>query len=177
MLFTTILTAAFASMVSAGAVHFVNQDGIERCIYFTPQSGMESIAPLTIAGHKSMAQQFPAGWTGNWYSVSKGKDNTPGMLGEVAFDGYAGSTYFDVSAIVNPNDNEGVKMIFPKNLNHPVSGCQKFPCANAYNKPNDVETQSAATDELVCLLGTHTKRNNTHAARHSKKHAATKLKL
>lgn len=76
------------------------------------------------------------------------------MLGEVRFNGYAGATYFDVSAIVNPADAEGVKELFPLGKNKPVSGCQKFPCSNAYNHADDVATLSTDENELVCLLGT-----------------------
>jgi hypothetical protein len=146
-------TIALASVATAGSVHFVNQDSTERTIIFTPNAGLTTIPDLTISGSSTANQTFPTGWIGNWYSVSAGATNTPGMLGEVRFDGFAGATYFDVSAIVNPNDTEGVKMIFPKNSNTPVSGCQSFPCANAYNKWDDIATLSTDDDELICLLG------------------------
>lgn len=144
---------ALASAAAAGTVHFVNQDSTERTIIFTPNLGLEAIPKLTIAGSQTANQTFPTGWIGNWYSVSAGAADTPGMLGEVRFDGFAGATYFDVSAIVNPNDTEGVKMIFPKNSNTPVSGCQSFPCTNAYNKWDDIATLSTDDSELICLLG------------------------
>jgi hypothetical protein len=75
------------------------------------------------------------------------------MLAEFRFNGFAGATYFDVSAIVNPDDAEGVKMVFPKNSDKPVSGCQTFPCSNAYNRPDDVATLSTDDSELVVLIG------------------------
>lgn len=152
--FSTILAAAaLATLTSAGSVHFVNQDNTQRTIIFTANLGLESVPELVIPGMATANQTFPTGWTGNWYSVSKGKPNVPGMLGEVRFDGFAGASYFDVSAIVNPNDDEGVKMIFPMHASHPVSGCQTFPCSNAYNKWDDIATLSADGNELVCLLG------------------------
>jgi hypothetical protein len=154
MQFSTLLL--FATSALAGSVHFINQDGTERTIYFTQNLGLPSIPALTIPGYETANQAFPEGWIGNWYSVSKGKNNIPGMLGEVRFDGFAGATYFDVSAIVNPDDHEGVKEIFPLNSNSPVSGCQTFPCANAYNKWDDVQTQATQSGDLVCLLGTLT---------------------
>ncbi|KAH6666862.1 hypothetical protein B0J14DRAFT_191381 [Halenospora varia] len=147
------VAAALASVASAGSVHFVNQDSTTRTIVFTPNSGLESIPDLIIAGSATANQTFPTGWIGNWYSVSKGAAKVPGMLGEVRFDGFAGATYFDVSAIVNPSDDQGVKMIFPKNSNTPVSGCQTFPCTNAYNKWDDIATLSTNDSELICLLG------------------------
>jgi len=152
---TTILFAAtaLASLVASNAVHFVNQDATERTIIFTAQAPLQPIPSIVIPGHGTGKAEFPAEWIGNWYSVSAGKENIPGMLGEVRFGGFAGQTYFDVSAIVNPNDIDGVKMIMPKNHDEPVSGCQSFPCANAYNKWDDIATLSTEDTELLCLLG------------------------
>ena len=153
--FSTIFAAtALATIASAGSVHFVNQDNTQRTIIFTPNAGLEVLPELVIAGSETANQTFPTGWIGNWYSVSEGQENVPGMLGEVRFDGFAGATYFDVSAIVNPNDNNGVKQIFPLHSSDPVSGCQTFPCANAYNKWDDIATLSTDGGDLVCLLGT-----------------------
>lgn len=153
--FTSFFFAAFAlaSLATANSVDFLNQDGTTRTIIFTAQEGLEVIPALTVAGNAHASQDFPSGWIGNFYSVSDGATNVPGMLGELRFDGFAGATYFDVSAIVNPNDAEGVKMIFPKNSNTPLSGCQTFPCSNAYNKWDDVATLSTDDSELVCLIG------------------------
>jgi hypothetical protein len=145
--------AALASVVAANSVHFVNQDNTERTIIFTPQRPLAEIPSIVIPGMGTGEATFPDEWIGNWYSVSAGKENVPGMLGEVRFGGFAGHTYFDVSAIVNPDDHEGVKMLMPKNSDEPVSGCQTFPCANAYNKWDDVATLSTADTELLCLLG------------------------
>ena len=138
---STVLFAAtaLASLATAtNIVYFTNQDGTNRNIVCTAQEGLE---------------QIPDGWIGNCYSVSKGAPNVPGMLAEFRFNGFAGATYFDVSAIVNPDDAEGVKMVFPKNSDKPVSGCQTFPCSNAYNRPDDVATLSTDDSELVVLIG------------------------
>jgi len=155
MQFTTTLFAAtaLASLVASNAVHFVNQDATERTIIFTAQAPLEAIPTIVIPGHGTGNATFPDAWIGNWYSVSKGAENVPGMLGEVRFGGFMGHTYFDVSAIVAPNDANGVKMITPKNFNEPVSGCQTFPCSNAYNKWDDIATLSTPDVELICLLG------------------------
>ncbi|PQE08252.1 dnase1 protein [Rutstroemia sp. NJR-2017a BVV2] len=155
MQFSTLFAAASAlfTLASAGTVHFVNQDSTTRTIVFTPNPGYATIESLIIVGLATGKQEFPTGWIGNWYSVSEGATDIPGMLGEVAFDSYAGATYFDVSAIVNPDDGNGVKEIFPLHSSSPVSGCQSFPCANAYNKWDDIQTQSTDGSELVCLLG------------------------
>jgi len=154
--FSTVLFAAtaLASMAAAdNVVHFVNQDSTERTIVFTAQEGIEEIPNLVIKGLATANQTFPDSWIGNLYSVSKGAPNIPGMLAEFRWNGFAGANYFDVSAIVNPDDTEGVKMVFPKNSDKPVSGCQTFPCSNAYNKWDDVATLSTTDNELIVLLG------------------------
>ncbi|EKD14747.1 uncharacterized protein L3040_002824 [Drepanopeziza brunnea f. sp. 'multigermtubi'] len=147
------LTGLLTNLISAGTIHFVNQDDTDRTIYFTPNEGGEEIDELEIAGLETVEQDFPEAWVGNFYSVSEDEDNVPGMLGEVRFDGFAGQTYFDVSAIVNPEDDEGVKMLFPLLSPTPLSGCQTFPCDNAYNKWDDVRTLSTPESALVCLIG------------------------
>lgn len=150
---TSALFAALAAVVAANSVHFVNQDSTERTIIFTAQEPLEKIPNLVIPGMGTGEATFPDSWIGNFYSVSAGATDTPGMLGELRFNGFAGATFFDVSAIVNPDDHEGVKMLMPKNSDEPVSGCQTFPCSNAYNKWDDIATLSTPDTELVCLLG------------------------
>jgi len=151
-LFTTVAFALF-SLASANSVHIVNQDSTTRTIHFTAQDGVGSIDDLEVPGLGTVNQTFPSGWIGNFYSVSEGATNVPGMLAEFRFDGYAGATFYDVSAIVNPDDKNGVKMIFPLDSNVPVSGCQTFPCENCYNLPDDVATQSSDSSDFVVLIG------------------------
>ncbi|ESZ91372.1 hypothetical protein SBOR_8243 [Sclerotinia borealis F-4128] len=150
-------SAALATIASAASVHFVNQDNTTRTLMFTPSlvfsTGNETISNLTIKGLAAVNQTFPTGYIGNWYSRSDGANNTSGMLGEVCFDSWRGMTYFDVSAIVNPDDNNGVKEMFPLGTNTPLSGCQSFPCDNAYNAPDDIQTQATDSNQLVCLIG------------------------
>ncbi|CAD6502553.1 BgTH12-05144 [Blumeria graminis f. sp. triticale] len=148
-----ILFLGVVMHAAANSVNFVNQDGTTRTIIFTSQSGQQQLNSIKVAGNSAIQQEFPQGWIGNWYSVSEGSPNVPGMLGEVRFDGFGGATYFDVSAIVNPTDNSGVKQLFPAHDNKPVSGCQNFPCANAYNKADDLQTASTPFKDLICLLG------------------------
>lgn len=156
MQFLRLLLAlvGLVALAAAGSVHFVNQDSTARTIVFTPNDGYAAIDDLAIAGDATVVQTFPTGWVGNWYAMTEGAPRQPGMLGEVRFDGYASATYFDVSAIVNPSDDNGVKMIFPLLSPAPVSGCQTFPCDNAYNKWDDIATLSTDDADLVCLLGT-----------------------
>jgi len=115
---------------------------------------MEDIPELTISGLNTMENvTFPYGWTGNVFSVSEGAPMVPGMLAEVMFNGYNDATYFDVSAIVSPDDHDGIKIMKPLSQDTPLSGCQTFPCDNAYNKPDDIATLSTPDSELIVFLG------------------------
>jgi len=147
--------AALATLAAADSIEFCNQDSTTRTIVFTANLGLPEIASVTIAGLTNQTVPVPIGWIGNFYSVSEGAPFTPGMLGEVTFGGFVGDTFFDVSAIVNPDDVNGVKELFPKVSQTPMSGCPTFPCPNAYYQPDD-NKQSLSTPEsdLVCLLGT-----------------------
>jgi len=152
--FSTTLFAALFSLATANTIHFVNQDSTTRTIYFTANPGMASIAPLVIQGSQTINQDFPAKWIGNFYSVSDGAVNKPGMLGEISWNSWNDITFFDVSAIVDPTDTNGVKQIFPADDAETVSGCATFPCAHVYEQANDIQTKSTSTTSLVCLLGT-----------------------
>jgi len=154
--------AALCALAAANTVEFINQDSTTRTIVFTANEGLEAIPSLKITGLATGTATFPADWQGNFFSVSEGSAATPGMLGEVMFGGYAGATYFDVSAIVDPNDIHGVKEIYPKESKTPLSGCQSFPCANAYNQPDDIQTLSTTETDLVCLIGTKTNNVRRH---------------
>jgi len=150
----TAIVAAFVSAVAAtNNLQFLNQDSTSRTIYFTSNPGMTTIEPLIVIGNSDANQTFDEGWTGNFYSVSDGAVNTPGMLGEIAWNSWDGITFFDVSAIVNPNDTEGIKQIFAADEPLNLSGCESFPCAHVYMQPDDVQTQSTTSTNLVCTLG------------------------
>ncbi|KAI1092535.1 hypothetical protein F5B19DRAFT_204542 [Rostrohypoxylon terebratum] len=152
------LAAAAASLVSANSVTFINQDATTRQIVFTPSAGSPAVKTITIAGHKQAKVSIPNAWIGNAYAVSQGKPNVPGMLAEFTFQGWNGFTYFDVSAIVNPHDTNGVKQMYPaseaksspKKL---VSGCVSFPCSTAYYAPNDIQTVVTKETDIIVTLG------------------------
>lgn len=173
MQFTTkiaALVAMAAAMVSAtNTITFVNQDETTREIIFTPSIGHAAVSSITLTGLATKVVTIPNYWIGNWYSVSKGAANVPGMLGEVTFQGWNDLTYFDVSAIVNPNDTNGVKEMFAASemkstVKSLISGCAVFPCNTAYYAPDDIQTATTTETELVCTLGTSstsTKRDET----------------
>ena len=160
--FALLLLGAGAAL--ANTVTFKSQDNIDRQVIFTANAGLEAVPAVQVPGGQDVTVAIPQGWLGNWYAVSEGSPNVPGMLGEVAFNGYADVTFFDVSAIVNPNDMNGVKEIYPANSASPTSGCQVFPCNNAYYVWDDVQTKATQENDLICTLGgnngTATKRDN-----------------
>jgi hypothetical protein len=164
--FTTIASAALALATLASCTNtvlFINQDNFTKNVVFTSQAdlGLAPMPNLIIPGFGSANQTFAAGFIGNWYSFNDGSDNVPGMLGEVSFNSWEELNFFDVSAIVNPDDDAGVKMLFPmgmslKEATTPRSGCNtvgKVKCLHQYNAWDDIATQSTLSTELVCLLG------------------------
>ncbi|KAJ3562261.1 hypothetical protein NPX13_g8630 [Xylaria arbuscula] len=152
------ITATAAALASANSITFVNQDATQRTIVFTPNAGLQQIDDVVIPGNGESKVDIPEYWIGNAYSVSEGAERNPGMLAEFTFQGWNGLTYFDVSAIVNPNDHEGVKEIYPtseQNVQEKVSisGCTVFPCAKAYYHPDDIQTVTSYETDFICTLG------------------------
>ncbi|KAH7152244.1 hypothetical protein B0J13DRAFT_583061 [Dactylonectria estremocensis] len=156
MQFATALLAFAATFttVAANTVTFWTLDDITRTIVFTPSSGHVEIESVTVNSKKNTTVTFPEGYIGNYYAVQKGANDVPGMLGEVTFGGWAGKTYFDVSAIVDPSDHDNVKQMWPASGLEPMSGCEVFPCNNAYYLPDDVQTKVTDEVDLISTLGT-----------------------
>jgi hypothetical protein len=166
----TVALASLAAFANANSIEFVNQDPITRTIYFTQQEGLPSIDAATIPGLTNYTVEFSIGWIGNFYSVSEGADVVPGILGELRWDGWDGINWFDVSAIVNPSDVNGVKTISPKYSGTPYSGCESYVdgCDNAYYAANDVQTKSTLEKDLVCTLGTQISISKPKGRRHAR---------
>ena len=149
--FTSLLLTV--GVASAATVTFKSLDNVDRTVYFTPNEGLAQIESREVKGGATEKVDFPDSWVGNFYSISEGKDNVPGMLGEVTFGGWNGITYFDVSAIIDANDHDGVHEMWPAESETPTSGCTGFPCGNAYYLSDDVQTRSTTETDLICTLG------------------------
>ncbi|KAL8306354.1 hypothetical protein RB597_003108 [Gaeumannomyces tritici] len=149
----TLLVAAASAVVAENKIIFKSIDNVNRTVYFTPNAGLETIEAVEVPANSTVNVTIPHAWIGNYYSVSEGKDKKPGMLGEVAFNGWNDLTYFDVSAIVDAADHEGVAEMWPAKACKPTSGCQLFPCGNAYYLWDDVQTKVTHETELVTTLG------------------------
>lgn len=158
MKFSTALMAlaAAASSVAAGKVTFWTLDDKVRTIYFTASPGYPDIDPVTVSNKKKTTVEFPADYIGNYYAIKEGDKNVPGMLGEVNFGGWHGRTYFDVSAIVDANDHDNVKQMWPASALTPMSGCEVFPCNNVYWLSDDVQTKVTDETHIITTLGSGT---------------------
>lgn len=151
MQFNILAVACMATVAIAdNTVTFMSMDGTGRTVVWTGSSPIED---TIVPGGQSVSVSVPTGYTGNAYSYNDGADNTPGMLAEFAFNSWASSTYFDVSAIVNPDDHSGVFQMYPADTQTPMSGCQSFACGNAYYNWNDVQTKSTTCDHIIVTLG------------------------
>ncbi|KAJ4388937.1 hypothetical protein N0V93_006399 [Gnomoniopsis smithogilvyi] len=151
MQFKNLVVAALASVVSAtNTVTLKSMDSTDRTVVWT---GTTEVDDTSVPGGESVNVTLPDGWTGNAYSYNSGASNTPGMLAEFAFNSYAGATYFDVSAIVNPDDTTGVYQMYPADTASPMSGCMTFACSNAYYLPDDVQTKSTTSSTIIVTLG------------------------
>lgn len=152
---TKLAMLASATLASAtNYVTLVNMDSTDRTIVWT---GTSSIDNTDVPGNTNVTIEVPYGWVGNGYSVSSGKElGTPGMLAEFAWNSYADATYFDVSAIVDSTDTEGVYQMYPVDTQDPVSGCWSFACSNAYYLPDDVQTKATTSEHIIVTLGAGT---------------------
>ncbi|OAQ57240.1 DNase1 protein [Pochonia chlamydosporia 170] len=155
MHFATSALAFVASgaAASAASVTFWTLDHATRTVYFTPSFGSSKLDSVVVSNAEKKVVHFPDNWTGNFYAVQEGQNNVPGMLGEVNFNAWNGLTYFDVSAIVNPSDHNNVKQMWPASAESPMSGCEVFPCNNAYYLPNDVQTKATKETHIITSLG------------------------
>lgn len=151
MHFMNLAMLASATLASASnLVTFLSMDDTDRTIVWT---GSSTIEDTSVPGGQNVSVPVPEGYIGNLYSVSEGAANEPGMLAEFAFDSFAGLTYFDVSAIVNPEDKSGVYQMYPATTETPVSGCSAFACGNAYYLPDDLMTKATSSGHIVVTLG------------------------
>lgn len=150
---TLLALAAAVSSVAAGTVTFVTLDDAVRTIVFTPSEGHVAIDSVTVSKKEETTVTFPDNYIGNFFALQKDDTHVNGMLGEVTFGGWEGATYFDVSAIVNATDKDNVKQMWPASAKTPVSGCEVFPCNNAYYLPNDVQTKVTKEIDLITTLG------------------------
>jgi hypothetical protein len=142
-----------AALATANSVTFWTLDDVQRTIYFTSNENAFPMDPIVVSSAEKTTVEFPDEYVGNFYAIADGQENVPGMLGEVKFSGWEGKAYFDVSAIVDPHDHNGVKQMYPADSLWPMSGCLVFPCDNAYYLPDDVQTKVTTENHIITTLG------------------------
>lgn len=162
----SLIASAAAAAQATNIITLKSLDNVDRVVHFTPNAGMQWPEPVELAAGKSVDVPLQEHqWTGNLFAVHKGQPAVPGMLAEVAFNSWNDLTFFDVSAIVNPNDVDNVSEMYPyKEPNNPKSGCaaphNPFPCTNAYYAPDDIQTKSTNEPHLVVTFGMNNGGNN-----------------
>lgn len=145
------LLAGISSVMAANTIKFVSKDNLSRTLYWTSNPGFPQIPPIRVPGGAHVVAPIPWGWEGNAYSVIDGRPNKFGMLIEVAFNKERGTTYFDVSAIVDPRDFDNIHMMYPVS-GRPTGGCEVFPCPNVYWHNGDPQTKSSQETDFIVTL-------------------------
>ncbi|KAK4110782.1 DNase1 protein [Canariomyces notabilis] len=150
-----LLVTGAATLASAASVTFVSQDNLGRTVNFTRNPGIATPGPVHVPAGGRVRVEFQHNWEGNGFAVVDGRPVKPGMLMEVSFNQGGGITYFDVSAIVDPNDHDGVHLMYPAGSGTPNSGGVIFPCDNAYYQPDDRQTKATYEQDLIVTLHTN----------------------
>ncbi|KAK4453286.1 hypothetical protein QBC34DRAFT_221288 [Podospora aff. communis PSN243] len=147
------LLATATAALARNRLTFISMDENDRTVYFTPSVPHAWLDPIRVEGFRQVSTNMPNQWIGNVWSVTDGAPIKPGMLGEVAFQGYEDKTFFDVSAIVDAHDHDGVHVMYPAEAKSPRSGCEMFPCPHAYYLPDDVQTKVTPEFHIITTLG------------------------
>jgi len=140
-----------------GSVDWINNDGLNRVVHCTPSPGHSELPSVDLPAGQTVTSSFPLNWEGNCWGVIEGETNTgSGMLAEFCWDSSGNTNYFDVSAIVDPNDTNNVKMMLPASSRTPTSGCHDVSpgnCDNMYIHPDDVQTKATSENHILVYLG------------------------
>lgn len=160
------LLALAATVQAQNILTFVSTDNFDRTVVITPSAGIQGVDPVSVPAGQTVVVNLVHGFIGNAYAYKTGGTNAPGMLAEVNFNGWNGLTYFDVSAIVNSADTDNVREMYPAAApNSPQSGCNPFPCNNAYYLPDDIQTKSTDQTNLIVTLGSGSANSTTAATK------------
>ena len=161
MQFKNILVASLATigLASANSIIFVSRDDQPRYICYYSAPDHDTPAPTLVPGKATIHVPIPLGYEGAFQTASSPNDcgvrgkGKVGIRGEVKFNGMEDKTFYDVSAIDNLTDNTGIKFLYPSSGTGVRHGCNKFPCNNAYNHAQDIQTQVTLEKDLICEIG------------------------
>jgi len=154
-----IVLVTFISTVLADSIYVVNKDTRQRKVCFTPGCRITN-GDGTCAQYYTWYGSFllngcsqqrtfmvEADWSGNVKTIWPWEDcgSKISVLGEVTFDPWwtTNKVWFDVSSI-DSTDPDQIKQMYPRDdVWNQLSGCfPTFPCNNAYQKSNDIQTKS-----------------------------------
>jgi hypothetical protein len=96
-----------AASPGGNKITYTNDGKSPMHIKFTPNAGQQQIPDLTLKPGETKDVSFPEGWSGNWRSTA-GSDKAV-SLGEVAFQGGNGLTYYDDSRIEGSNMGQTIE--------------------------------------------------------------------
>ncbi|APA14961.1 hypothetical protein SS1G_13705 [Sclerotinia sclerotiorum 1980 UF-70] len=168
-----LIPIIFLSSLTTSQNHtltFQNLFPTTRLLIFTPNPNSYSIPAQSIEPSQHLNLSIP-NWAVNFKAVDPKLYNLdhPGpeqyILGEVCFACWQDITFFDVKAIWNCCDNEGVHWMWGFDYDgdyegsregfgeSEVSGCKKFPCGEVYNESDDVQTKTTTKDAIWVVLG------------------------
>ncbi len=161
---TALLASAATVRATENTITLKSLDDVGRTIYFTGNPGSQAPQPVRVEAGSTVVVPVPYKFAGNFYAVQDGNQNKPGMLGEVAFDAFAGIHYYDVSGIVNITDVDNVSQMWgandsvapwtPPTSPLQYSGCVDFSgCTNFYIHPDDTMTRSTSDCNIITTLG------------------------
>ncbi|ESZ93535.1 SchS21 protein [Sclerotinia borealis F-4128] len=168
--------ATTTTAITGHTLSFQNLFPEPRLLIFTPTPSSYIIPPQLIAPSQILSLSTPH-WNGNFKAVNASTYNAenPGLenhiWGEVCFACWQDITFFDVSAIWNCCDNEGVHWMWGYDYDGDVdvegdgegiregvregevSGCETFPCKTVYNKSGDMQTKTTTKNAIWVVLG------------------------
>ncbi|CAG8971083.1 hypothetical protein HYALB_00009683 [Hymenoscyphus albidus] len=146
--------ATIASIASANSIIFVSRYTTDRTVCWYSAPGSAIIPQIAVPRKGTVYVPIPEGWEGAWQTSKSATDCGPvDIRGEVKFNGFEDKSWYDVSAIDNLTNNEGVYWLYPQSGNGVHSGCEKFPCDTSYNRPDDKQTQVTDEKDLICEIG------------------------
>ncbi|CZR56242.1 uncharacterized protein PAC_06130 [Phialocephala subalpina] len=154
------------TLVSANTIKFQNLDSQPREICWYPPQGYPAIHSSVIKPFDSITvglsgrqdDTFISGIGYQFHPINAGGGEAacvqPTIVGEITFQGYQGNTYYDISAVDNCCQNNGIHYFYPHNdASAPHSGCFNFPCGGVYIKPGDPQTKITTWDtDMIVLL-------------------------
>lgn len=152
----------FAALVQAASLSFLNKDRYDYVMCFIPAKGHAGHAGVMVRANSYVKYSKMADdWNGVVFTIFPGEDalkkfyGTPGTVqAEFCFHCQPDPShiYYDISAIKNPNYNDGVHRIWPMDIQGYNTGCQRFPCADVYLPSDGIQARKSHSTTDINLV-------------------------